>query len=105
MPQSATKERDERRLLLTRRSSMTRVLSTSSGVVSAAATPPAKLPQTAASYACRGLWSASASRIFSSSYSGNCNEVKGIYRQLNARTQSQDGGVLTSLMIVEPKPR
>ena len=40
-------------LALTRRSSITRVLRTSSGVVKAAAMPPAALPQSAASYACR----------------------------------------------------
>lgn len=60
-------------------SSITRVFRTSSGVVSAAATPPEKLPQTAASYACKVLFPRALDSLdLSSSYSGNCRDVNGI---------------------------
>lgn len=71
---------------------MTRVLRTSSGVVSAAAVPPAMLPQTAASCAYRGFRSRYIdSRDLRNSYSGNWSDVKGILEvqvlnQLNIHT-------------------
>ena len=42
-------------IVRTLRSNITRVFSTSTGVVSAAATPPAMLPHTAASWAYKGF--------------------------------------------------
>jgi len=63
------------------RSNMTRVLRTSSGVVTAAAIPPAILPQTAASRAHNGfLVRLRDSGVLNRSYNGNCMEVKGISR-------------------------
>lgn len=68
---------------LTLLASMIRVLATSSGVVKPAATPPARLPQAAASSAGKSATSPEwvllrARNSFSRSYSGNCRQVNGI---------------------------
>jgi hypothetical protein len=84
---------------------MTRVLSTSNGVVSAAATPPAMLPHTAASRACNDfLPNFRANCSFRNSYRGNCNEVKGIWNHVRRVVARNRKCRLTSRMTVVPKP-
>jgi len=66
-------------VIITRRSNITRVLRTSRGVVTAAATAPAALPHAAASYEWSCLpRSARDNRYFRNSYRGNCIDVNGI---------------------------
>ena len=54
-PVSASSTQTQGHIVHTLRSSITRVFRTSRGVVKAAATPPAMLPQTAASWAYKGF--------------------------------------------------
>src|SRR5690242_6704543 len=77
---------------LTLISSITRVLSTSRGVVSAAATAPAAEPHRAASCAYSLRWSGRRfeTERFRNSYSGNCIDVKGIYDMFIR--QASEGG-------------
>lgn len=73
---------------------MIRVLATSSGVVKPAATPPARLPQAAASSAGKSATSPEwvllrARNSFSRSYSGNCRQVNGICAAERTAVQSR----------------
>lgn len=91
----------------TLKSSITRVLRTSRGVVTAAAKPPAMLPHTDASYACKGLPpNERDSRTLRNSYSGNWMDVKGIYTYVSAPGVNIKSlsTTRTSRMMVEPYP-